>query len=191
MEPSVDPHASTPKPAAAVVSSRPKQSAKLPLIPIAGCLLLVGLFVVYILNSNQVGSLRQQLTNVQGQLSQVNNQASDVNDTIDGKKYQAVFLTSGQVYFGKLSILNSQYVKLTDIYYLQNGGKSSADIQQSSDSNDSVSLVKLGCELHAPEDDMTISRSQVNFWENLEPSGQVVKAIRNFTEQNPDGQTCS
>src|SRR5580704_1073814 len=33
--------------------------------------------------------------------------------------YSAVFLTNGQVYFGKLSDANKNYVKLTDIFYLQ------------------------------------------------------------------------
>jgi hypothetical protein len=33
--------------------------------------------------------------------------------------YQAVFLTNGQVYFGKLSETDSNWVQLSDIYYLQ------------------------------------------------------------------------
>src|SRR5688500_17787624 len=36
--------------------------------------------------------------------------------TIDGSRYQAVFFTNGQVYFGKLENLNGSYFKLTDIF---------------------------------------------------------------------------
>ena len=35
---------------------------------------------------------------------------------IDSSKYQAVFFTNGQVYFGKLQSFNNEYMKLTDIY---------------------------------------------------------------------------
>src|SRR3989344_4528142 len=38
---------------------------------------------------------------------------------VKADQYQAVFLTNGQVYFGKLSDVNSAYVSLQDIYYLQ------------------------------------------------------------------------
>jgi hypothetical protein len=34
---------------------------------------------------------------------------------IDSSKYQAVFFTNGQVYFGKLQAAGSDYMKLTDI----------------------------------------------------------------------------
>ena len=49
---------------------------------------------------------------------------SGVASTIEGGKYQALFLTSGQVYFGKLQMLDSGYFKLTDIYYLQSDASS-------------------------------------------------------------------
>lgn len=96
---------------------------------------------------------------------------------IKGKQYQALFLTNGQVYFGKLSGVTKDYVKLTDIYYLQ--------VQQtvqpgSNDTNKQpqVSLAKLGSELHGPEDVMHISRDQVLFWENLKDDSKVVSAIK-------------
>lgn len=97
-------------------------------------------------------------------------------------QYQAVFLSNGQVYFGKLSNTNDHYVSLTDIYYLQ--------VQQSvqpADKNSSdqpkVSLAKLGSELHGPEDQMQINRDQVLFWENLKDSSKVVTAIKDNQKQ--------
>jgi hypothetical protein len=94
---------------------------------------------------------------------------------VKGDRYQAVFLTNGQVYFGKLSNVDDKYVRLTDIYYLQ--------VQQSVQPADKnaqpqVSLAKLGSELHGPEDAMEVNRDQVLFWENLKNDGKVVKAIQ-------------
>lgn len=95
-------------------------------------------------------------------------------------KYQALFLTNGQVYFGKLSSVDGKYVTLKDIYYLQ--------VQQSvqpaeKDKQPQVSLAKLGSELHGPEDEMHVSREQVLFWENLKNDGKVVKAIQENKNQ--------
>jgi hypothetical protein len=100
--------------------------------------------------------------------------------SVKGKQYQAVFLTNGQVYFGKLSQLNSGYVKLTNIYYLQVQQTVQPKDQSSSSNNQQVSLAKLGGELHGPEDVMYVNRDQVLFWENLKDSGKVVTAIKNY-----------
>ena len=99
--------------------------------------------------------------------------ASDIDTT----KYQAVFMTNGQVYFGKLSNANRMYAHLTDVYYLQ--------VQQAvqpaaTDSKSQVSLTKLGSELHGPTDKMNISRDQILFWENLKDDSTVVKAIKEY-----------
>lgn len=99
------------------------------------------------------------------------------NDGVMRDRYQAVFLSNNQVYFGKISNVNADYVDLTDIYYLQ--------VQQSvqpsdgkSETNPQVSLAKLGSELHGPEDRMRINRDQILFWENLKEDGKVVEAIK-------------
>lgn len=92
--------------------------------------------------------------------------------------YEAVFLTNGQVYFGKMSGSDSDYVTLNDIYYLQVGPQQgSATAAAASSSQQSISLVKLGNELHGPVDQMHISRAQILFYEDLKTDGQVVKAI--------------
>jgi hypothetical protein len=108
---------------------------------------------------------------------------------VDTKKEQAVFLTNGQVYFGKITTINQDFVNLTDIYYLNS---TSADTSATNKTQQtSFSLVKLGCELHGPADQMIINRAQVSFWENLTSTGKVSKAIEQFRSQNPNGQTCS
>src|ERR1035437_84052 len=45
--------------------------------------------------------------------------AAMADSSVKGKQFQAVFLTNGQVYFGKVSHVDNSYVKITDIYYLQ------------------------------------------------------------------------
>lgn len=105
---------------------------------------------------------------------------------VDTNKFQAVFLTNGQVYFGKASSMGSSYIDLKNIYYLQ----VQQSVQPSTDKPASdnaaaagesqVSLTKLGKELHGPTDEMHISREQVLFWENLTDDSTVVKAIKDY-----------
>ena len=119
-----------------------------------------------------------------------NTNASEGN-YVQTTKLQAVFLNTGQVYFGNIKVVNDSYYVLTNIFYLQTSGSSSSTTSSSSTSSGSVSLVKLGCELHAPLDQMVINRSSVTFWENLSPTGQVAKAVATWEKENPDGQKCS
>lgn len=105
------------------------------------------------------------------------------DSAIKSKQYQALFLTNGQVYFGKVSKVDSSYVKLTDIYYLQVQQPVQPGADKNAQSNQQVSLAKLGGELHGPEDMMYVSRSQVLFWENLKDDGKVAKAIKDYKTQ--------
>lgn len=110
---------------------------------------------------------------------------------VDSSKLQAVFLNTGQVYFGNIKSLNNKYFVLTNIYYLQQTNSSSSSSTSSSTAGNNVTLVKLGCELHEPYDQMVINSSQVTFWENLQDGGQVAKAVANFEKQNPNGLKCT
>lgn len=106
---------------------------------------------------------------------------------IDGSKYQAVFFTNGQVYFGKLKPLNHEYMKLTDIYYLQTKTDEKTDSknpQETSADQGVPELIKLGGEIHGPEDEMIISKDQLLFYENLKTDGQVAKSIKKHKGQN-------
>ena len=100
-------------------------------------------------------------------------------------KFQAVFLNGGQVYFGKISTLNAKYITLDNIYYLRINQQVQPDQQNNPNPND-ISLVKLGCELHGPENSMVINREQVIFWENLKTDGQVAKAIEQYIKSKPN-----
>lgn len=115
------------------------------------------------------------------------NESKFVNNT----KYQAVFLNGGQVYFGKIRDMNNKYMRMQDIYYLRVNQQVQPDGTQDNSKNNDVSLVKLGCELHGPQDQMVINREQIIFWENLKDDGQVAKAVATYKQQNPNGQDCT
>lgn len=109
---------------------------------------------------------------------------------VDRGQLQAVFINvngtnGGQVYFGNITDMTSQYIRLTNVFYIQN--------QQAGEgqSNSSYNLVKLGCELHGPQDAMLINRGEVFFWENLKSDSQVAQKVAEFHKQNPNGQKCN
>lgn len=90
----------------------------------------------------------------------------------------AVFLANGQVYFGSLMGETERSIVLADIYYLKATRPllTQDDLQSESD----ASLIKLGNELHGPEDRMEINRAHVLFIEKLRPDGKVAKAIAQY-----------
>lgn len=102
---------------------------------------------------------------------------------IDNGKYQAVFLSNGQVYFGKLEKMSGGYFKLTDIFYLQTSDENTTTVQDSSNDSSDVELIKLGSEVHGPEDEMIIDKDQILFFENLKTDGTVTSSITQYYEQ--------
>lgn len=108
-------------------------------------------------------------------------------EKLTGKKdaWQAVFLTNGQVYFGKIVKETKDLLVLRKIYYLQfnqtnpiNQGEKGEQL-----TFPPFSLVKLGNELHGPEDEMRINKAHVIFVENLKADSEVVKNIENFEKK--------
>lgn len=88
---------------------------------------------------------------------------------IDRTTYQAVFLISSQVYFGKLSRDGDTYM-LSDVFYLASAPETNTPGQ----------LIKRGSELHGPSDPMVIPARSVLYFENLRPDAQVLAAIRSY-----------
>ncbi|MDO8566358.1 MAG: hypothetical protein Q7S04_04200 [Candidatus Moranbacteria bacterium] len=101
---------------------------------------------------------------------------------VDSSKYQAVFLSNGQTYFGKVVSPNEKYVSLTDVYYLvlkqplQNQKNENTD-QNQEQAKPEYSLIKLGKEMHGPTS-MSINKDQILFIENLADDSKVVTAIK-------------
>lgn len=109
----------------------------------------------------------------------------DPTRAVDSSKFQAIFLSNGQVYFGKIKSLDGKYAKISNIYYLQVQQLQKQDTNEDTEGEaangeSSVSLTKLGSELHGPEDEMHISSDQILFWENLKDESRVVKTITEF-----------
>ncbi len=100
--------------------------------------------------------------------------------------YSAVFLTNGQVYFGKM-YGSEDKVDLRDIYYLQVNQQIQPDQKDaaaaSKTDQPNVVLVKLGDELHGPNDRMLINRDQVIFTESLKKDSKVIEAITNYKKK--------
>lgn len=96
--------------------------------------------------------------------------ASGVTPYVDGGAYQAVFLVSAQVYFGRLSVPNSELYLLSDVYYLDTPPQGE---QQGR-------LLKRGGELHGPRDPMLIPARSVLYIENVRDDSEVMAAIRRF-----------
>jgi hypothetical protein len=91
-------------------------------------------------------------------------------------EYQAVFLTNGQVYFGKLYEQNRQFANLREVYYLQ-VTQPPQPLREGEVPPSNINLVKLGGELHGPQDEMKINRDHILFVEDLKPDSRVVQAI--------------
>ncbi len=101
--------------------------------------------------------------------------------------WTAVFLTNGQVYFGKVSDSDSNKISLNDIYYLQVVNKPLQTTQvggnNASSTQQELTLIKLGNELHGPTDAMTINMAQVLLTEKLRSDSKVVQAINEYKKQ--------
>ena len=86
--------------------------------------------------------------------------------------YQAVVLTSGQVYYGKLENASGLYPVLRDVFYV------SSQTNTATRETSNV-LVRRGKELHGP-DYMVLNRLSILF---VEPVNQDSQVARFITEQ--------
>lgn len=90
---------------------------------------------------------------------------------VEKDAWQAVFLENGQVYFGKLTEHDQNFVSLSSVYYL----RETKDVEEESANLD---LIKLGGEVHGPEDEMIISKSAILYFENMKETSRVVQSIQ-------------
>jgi hypothetical protein len=98
----------------------------------------------------------------------------------DPSKYQAVFLSNGQVYFGKIVNANKDTLILEDIYYLRASSPLQAGSNEAETEEENFSLIKLGNEIHGPEDGMKINLAHVMFIEDLKWDSKVIEAINEY-----------
>ena len=91
--------------------------------------------------------------------------------------YIAIFLDNGQVYFGKLRILDAATISLRNVYYIAPDTTLPEEQAKTGTASGELSLIKLGNEIHGPKDEMIINRDHVLFWEELQTTSKVVDAI--------------
>jgi hypothetical protein len=87
--------------------------------------------------------------------------------------YQAVVLTGGQVYYGKLENAGGMYPVLRDVFYV------STQVNPATKESATV-IVRRGKELHGPEY-MVLNRQSILFVEPIREDSQIAKFI---AEQN-------
>ena len=109
---------------------------------------------------------------------------------INKSGYQAVYLTNGQAYFGKLQSGGTDYLKLSDIYYLQSQSTDTASATTNSKDTDTNTTSQSNLQLYkmtdatlvGPEDTMYISTKQILLYENLKPDSKVVQSIEKYQQ---------
>jgi len=107
-------------------------------------------------------------------------------DRVSGQKinlkteYQAVFLSNGQTFIGKLQGAGTNYPLLTDVFYIQS--QVNTDTKQVTNI-----LVKRGKEWHSPEF-MYINAEHILLIEPVAPDSQVAKLIKEATGKKEGGQ---
>jgi hypothetical protein len=94
--------------------------------------------------------------------------APSAAEVIDRGSYQAVFLTNGATYFGKLQEQGDGWFLLSDVFYLSVSDESGTQ------------LIKRGSEPQGPREPMIIPRQQVLFIENLRDDSDIVNLIKRF-----------
>jgi hypothetical protein len=102
---------------------------------------------------------------------------------VQTQAYSAVFLTNGQVYFGKMMENNDKEIVLSNVFYIQiKENAAPAEVSANALGQASFNLVKLGNELHGPTDELYVSRSQILFYEYLQDDSKVVESIKNYKQ---------
>ena len=84
-------------------------------------------------------------------------------------RYQAVYMQTGQIYFGKLQNTHGPYLTLTHVFTLQ--GSSG---QQASENTNIIQVMR---QVYGPDDSMALRADQVQFWQNLRSDSKVAQAI--------------
>ena len=93
---------------------------------------------------------------------------------IDTGKFQVVYLTNGQAYFGKLQSTSGDFLVIKSPYIAQDVAAS----DDKADTKTQTTLLKVTSQVYGPEDSIAIKSSQVAFWQNLRDDSKVTQAIK-------------
>jgi hypothetical protein len=90
-------------------------------------------------------------------------------------RFQAIFLTNGQTYFGRYYDRIGAYAKIEDVYYLQQVKGSDPDAAPD------TRIVRRGRELHEPSSRMLIPKSAILFIEDLTDASPIAQFMERDT----------
>jgi len=102
----------------------------------------------------------------------------------DESEFSAVYLTSGDIYFGKLSWFPRP--TLTNVWYLQRG--------VSENNQPQLGVLPLKSVFWGPVDEITLNPKNILFWTNIRPDSEMAKALANpnsvppVQQEAPTGQ---
>jgi hypothetical protein len=89
---------------------------------------------------------------------------------VDSDRWQAVFLSNGQVYFGHLTVASDEFYELREAFYIRESPPEEGQPP-------TREVRALSSEFHQPENRMLIRKDEVLFVENLRPDSDVAEAI--------------
>jgi len=89
--------------------------------------------------------------------------------------YSAVYLTTGDIYFGKLSWFPSPH--LTDVWFLERGQDQSGQTQ--------LGVAPFNSVFWGPVDAINLDAKQIVFWTSLKNGSELVQAMENPSSATP------
>ena len=105
-------------------------------------------------------------------------QKPSTTDEGDLSDYWAVSLDTDQVFYGKLKKGNP-YLEIRDAFYYQPGVRASTQ--------GNIRIIKVGTELHGPEDLVMINKAHVVMTQQLTPESKIVQAIGQYLREQGGG----
>lgn len=91
--------------------------------------------------------------------------------------YQAVFLTSGQAYFGKITEITNEYVKMEDAFSIK---VQQAQTGESATGQSEIKLLSIEDEFYQPQGYMLIEKNAILFIEELKDSSSIIEVMENY-----------
>jgi hypothetical protein len=88
---------------------------------------------------------------------------------VGAARYQAVFLSNGQTWFGHYRDRLGPYAAMGSVYYVQTKAAQETDVPPTSQ------LIKRGNELHAPDPQVLIPKTAILFIEDLRDDSPIAK----------------
>ena len=93
---------------------------------------------------------------------------------VGAARYQAVFLSNGQTYFGRYIDRLGPYIKIEGAYYIQ---QTPTATEEQPNLPPESKLIRRGSELHQPLPSILIAKTAILFVEDLKPDSSVAQFI--------------